>query len=80
MSSLALIQPRPEYLERDRQESYENLYFHTCSEAGFLKCNIHHPIYLPAPRLKIQTAVTGWNKFLHSLRIFGLLKWDATHL
>ena len=29
--------------------------------------------------LKILTAVTGWDKFLHLLCIFGLLRWDATH-
>ena len=28
--------------------------------------------------LKILTAVIGWDEFLHLLRIFGLLRWDAT--
>ena len=31
-------------------------------------------------RLKILAAVTGWGKFLQLLHIFGLLRWDATHL
>ena len=30
--------------------------------------------------VKIPTAVTGWDKFLHWLRIFGLLRWDTTPL
>ena len=31
-------------------------------------------------RLKIPTVMTGLEKFLHLLRIFGLLRWNATHL
>ena len=31
-------------------------------------------------KVKILTAVTGWDKFLHLLHIFGLLRWDTTHL
>ena len=30
--------------------------------------------------VEIQAAVTGWDKFLCLLRIFGLLGWDATNL
>ena len=33
-----------------------------------------------ALELKIETAVTGWDRFLPLLHIFGLLRWDATHL
>ena len=39
----------------------------------------HYPLRHSLFLLKIQTAVTGWDKFLHLLRIFGLLRWDATH-
>ena len=30
--------------------------------------------------VKILTAVTGWDKFLHLLRIFGMHMRNATHL
>ena len=32
-----------------------------------------------ASKLKVKTAVTGWDKFLRLLHIFGLLGWDVTH-
>ena len=43
-------------------------------------CEGQQPRPTLACKVKIQTAVTGWDTFLHLLRIFGLFRWDATHL
>ena len=55
-------------------------HFHTPLEQVSQRvCCIETVGFLATFKLKILTAMTGWDKSLHLLRIFGLLRWDATH-